>query len=216
MPGFLYHLACANEVAKVRLTQENERNAFLVGNILPDLATDKSKSHYRIRNHSGWKVPDLTRVSKNLCSVAMKNPYYAGIICHLVLDYIFITDVLSTKYTLDNKTVFANTGQTWSIDDFLSKQTGFYADYSAYNAKLFTQNLISTDDLFTLSCPPPKYIFENLGWQQNNRNPQKEVQDYLANMAKKPLGFFSYNEILSSIHKATNIFIRNYTTFINS
>ena len=216
MPGFLYHLACANEVAKARPAQENERDMFFIGNILPDLATDKGKSHYRIRNQNGWEIPNLDQVFEELSAIAITNPYYAGIICHLILDYVFITDVLSTKYTLDDKTVFANTGQTWSIDDFLSKKTGFYVDYSAYNSKLFAQKLISVSDLSILDCPPPKHIFKNLGWQQNDRDLQKRLQDYLTNTIREPLGFFSYDEILSSIHKTTNIFIKNNSTFANS
>lgn len=59
---------------------------FFIGNILPDLATDKGKSHYKIRNQNGWKIPNLDQVFEELSAIAITNPYYAGIICHLILD----------------------------------------------------------------------------------------------------------------------------------
>lgn len=62
MPGFLYHFACSEYVLQNRSDLQNEvdRNAFLLGNVIPDLAKDKDISHFRNVHTNGWKTPNLT------------------------------------------------------------------------------------------------------------------------------------------------------------
>ena len=69
MPGFLYHFDCSDYVLQNRSALQNEvdRDAFLLGNGIPDLAKDKDISHFRNVHTNGWKTPNLT-VAKGVYS----------------------------------------------------------------------------------------------------------------------------------------------------
>lgn len=209
MPGFLYHIACANRVIsamQTNLPQEHEYNAFLIGNLIPDLVTDKQASHYQIRGQGGFATPDLKRASYDLSS-RLENLYYAaGIYCHLVLDYVFITNILGAKYTLVGDVVTTPYGQTLPLKDFRS---GVHANYSAYNYKLIASENISIADLFEMKGSPPKNIFSNLNWQQNNLNWQEEIQKYLNSTGNSQKHFFTFDDVLLAIREASDIFIRD-------
>ena len=70
MPGFLYHFACSEYILKNRLDLQDSANreAFLLGSLIPDLARDKEQSHFRQLHASGWEVPDLNQAKRLLFS----------------------------------------------------------------------------------------------------------------------------------------------------
>lgn len=48
MPGILYHLSFAEEVyRKLGTITQFDKIDFMSGNLIPDLAIDKKKSHYQ-------------------------------------------------------------------------------------------------------------------------------------------------------------------------
>ena len=48
MPGILYHLSFAEEVYRnLGTVIQFDKVGFMSGNLIPNLATDKKKSHYR-------------------------------------------------------------------------------------------------------------------------------------------------------------------------
>ena len=50
MPGILYHLTFAEEVYKsLGKKLKIDKIDFMAGNLIPDLAIDKKKSHYRTK-----------------------------------------------------------------------------------------------------------------------------------------------------------------------
>ena len=68
MPGILYHLSFAKEVYRQlnSVCSINEIN-FMSGNLIPDLATDKKRSHYRIpASVDGFFVPELKLAKRQL------------------------------------------------------------------------------------------------------------------------------------------------------
>lgn len=68
MPGILYHLSFAEEVYRdLSKACTLDKVSFMAGNLIPDLATDKKKSHYRKpASLVGFVVPELDNVKKNL------------------------------------------------------------------------------------------------------------------------------------------------------
>lgn len=68
MPGILYHLSFAEEVYRdLSKACTLDKVSFMAGNLIPDLATDKKKSHYRKpASLVGFVVPELENVKKEL------------------------------------------------------------------------------------------------------------------------------------------------------
>lgn len=85
MPGYVIHLAVGHEY--LRKNKKEMSNDFLVGNIAPDLVSDKSKSHY-------GKSPAYTNLNNFLENNEIKTDYDLGIFLHLITDYLFYNKYL--------------------------------------------------------------------------------------------------------------------------
>lgn len=98
MPGILYHLSFAEEVYRnLPSNLQIDKVKFMSGNLLPDLAIDKQKSHYRKEaSLKGFYIPEMEIVKKEL--YIPKNPIKFGMYCHLYLDYHFIEDFLIHEF----------------------------------------------------------------------------------------------------------------------
>lgn len=61
MHGILYHLAFAEKVCDS--VSSLNKVEFMAGNLIPDLATNRDKSHYRKKaSVNGFWVPDMESV----------------------------------------------------------------------------------------------------------------------------------------------------------
>ena len=86
MPGFVIHIAIANEY--IRKHEKNELyEEFLKGNILPDITSDKSSTHY-------GKSPAYTSLKGFLDNNKIDNSFNRGHFLHLVTDYLFYNHYL--------------------------------------------------------------------------------------------------------------------------
>ena len=103
MPGFVIHLAIADQYLKKHKQQENKKQ-FLYGSIEPDFITPKSDSHY-------GKSPAYTNLKKFLENNEINTSMQKGRFLHLVTDYLFYNhylghvpkEELHNDYDLTNK-----------------------------------------------------------------------------------------------------------------
>ena len=212
MPGFLYHLACAEIVFGFAFTGWPSEKAggyreFLIGNLMPDLVLDKDQSHYRLRDEeSGWLVPDLDRARVEFGQKMYINPYVTGAYCHLVLDQVLIMEVIGRKYKLSGDRVISRDDhRTWRLDEFLSKKHGIYGDYSAGNTRLILDKLTpEMSEIFTLPRRLDDELFSDFGWQPSGKDWRAEIEAYLSDPVEEPPGFVSYLDLSKAVLRAAN------------
>lgn len=85
MPGYVIHIAIAQEYAKKH--KENCSYEFIKGVVAPDFTTDKQKTHYGIS-------PAYTNLKKFLEANELDSDYNKGFFLHLVSDYLFYNHYL--------------------------------------------------------------------------------------------------------------------------
>ena len=194
MPGFLYHFACSEYVLQNRSDLQNEvdRDAFLLGNVIPDLAKDKDISHFRNVHVNGWKTPNLTVARQRL--LAEPNPLRLGCYCHLFLDHFFITKHLAKRCALvfDGRVIEFPRDRVYDVKVFLSER-GLYGSYDAGNAILINQCLLPEDYLELPANPPLTGIdeFDN----RSDKNWHTQVNRYLENIANESTNVFTPTEL---------------------
>lgn len=81
MPGYVIHIAIANEYIKKHKQIENV-NDFISGVIAPDLTDVKSKTHY-------GKSPAYTGLKEFLKNNKIDDSFSRGCFLHLITDYLF-------------------------------------------------------------------------------------------------------------------------------
>lgn len=86
MPGYVIHIAIANEYIKKHTKRENEKE-FINGVIAPDLTDTKSKTHY-------GKSPAYTGLKGFLENNKIKDSFNRGCFLHLITDYLFYNHYL--------------------------------------------------------------------------------------------------------------------------
>lgn len=96
MAGYVIHIAIAQEY--LRKNNKKYNKDFVRGSILPDLTTDKSKTHY-------GKSPAYTNLKKFLLANEISSELNKGIFLHLITDYLFYNkylNVFSKQYIYDD------------------------------------------------------------------------------------------------------------------
>lgn len=86
MPGYVIHIATANEYLKKNNIKENKEE-FIKGVIFPDSTTDKSKTHYG-RSSGNSNIGRFLEVNK------IDNSFNRGYFLHLITDYLFYNHYL--------------------------------------------------------------------------------------------------------------------------
>lgn len=81
MPGYVIHIAVANEYIKKHKKKELY-DEFIKGVISPDLTNDKIKTHY-------GKSPAYTNLKEFLNNNEITSSFNRGCFLHLVTDYLF-------------------------------------------------------------------------------------------------------------------------------
>lgn len=96
MAGYVIHIAIAQEY--LRKHKKVYKEEFIRGAILPDLTTDKSKTHY-------GKSPAYTNLKKFILENEFSTELDKGIFLHLITDYLFYNKYLekfSKQYIYDD------------------------------------------------------------------------------------------------------------------
>ena len=108
MPGFIIHLATANEYIRKYPKDIKNKNDFLEGSIAPDLTTKEGKKE----THYGQSSAEV-ELRKYLMSNSVESDYDKGYFLHLVTDYLFYNYYLNEirkpqiyeDYDVTNKTL---------------------------------------------------------------------------------------------------------------
>lgn len=92
MPGFIIHLATANEYVKKHKNQIENKQDFIRGCIYPDLTTKEGKKQTHFGKSSA--EPELRTFLEN---ISIDTDFNKGYFLHLITDYIFYNKIL--QYT---------------------------------------------------------------------------------------------------------------------
>lgn len=90
MPGFVIHLATANEYMRKHKNEIKNKDEFIQGCIAPDLTTKEGKK----QTHFGERSSRV-KLRKFLEAVDINTDYNKGYFLHLVTDYIFYNKIIS-------------------------------------------------------------------------------------------------------------------------
>lgn len=111
MPNISGHMAIAKRVSELLNIDDPE---FYKGNLLPDLYSDKDKSHFKIQGKI-YYVPDLERIKKEVDLTDMLN---IGAFSHLLLDYYYFEEYLPSRF---NRDLFYHSKAVYRDYDVLNK-----------------------------------------------------------------------------------------------
>lgn len=87
MPGYVIHVAVAQEYLRKNKSKENAEQ-FIKGTVAPDLIKPKSLSHY-------GKSPAYTNLNNFLLNNKLDTSFQKGFFLHLITDYLFYNHYLN-------------------------------------------------------------------------------------------------------------------------
>ena len=208
MPGILYHLSFAEEVyRKLAPVMPLDKVSFMAGNLIPDLATDKKRSHYRKKaSVDGFFVPEMELVRRDL--FVPKDSVKFGMFCHLYLDYYFIEEFLIPEFIWDVETmrvINPRNNKEWDVKTFFS-HSGMYGSYTEINQLLVRDGHVSVSTIEEI----PE-ILPNTGLTVFDARREKtweaELDEYLAQEKEYTGEIFDYNRLWSCIERIANQFV---------
>ena len=208
MPGILYHLSFAEEVyRKLAPVMPLDKVSFMAGNLIPDLATDKKRSHYRKKaSVNGFFVPEMELVRRDL--FVPKDSVKFGMFCHLYLDYYFIEEFLIPEFIWDVETmrvINPRNNKEWDVKTFFS-HSGMYGSYTEINQLLVRDGHVSVSTIEEI----PE-ILPNTGLTVFDARREKtwkaELDEYLAQKKEYTGEIFDYNRLWSCIERIANQFV---------
>lgn len=208
MPGILYHLSFAEEVyRKLAPVMPLDKVSFMAGNLIPDLATDKKRSHYRKKaSVDGFFVPEMELVRRDL--FVPKDSVKFGMFCHMYLDYYFIEEFLIPEFIWDVETmrvINPRNNKEWDVKTFFS-HSGMYGSYTEINQLLVRDGHVSVSTIEEI----PE-ILPNTGLTVFDARREKtwkaELDEYLAQEKEYTGEIFDYNRLWSCIERIANQFV---------
>ena len=208
MPGILYHLSFAEEVyRKLEPVISLDKVSFMAGNLIPDLATDKKRSHYRKKaSVDGFFVPEMELVRRDL--FVPKDSVKFGMFCHLYLDYYFIEEFLIPEFIWDVETmrvINPRNNKEWDVKTFFS-HSGMYGSYTEINQLLVRDGHVSVSTIEEI----PE-ILPNTGLTVFDARREKtwkaELDEYLAQKKEYTGEIFDYNRLWSCIERIATQFV---------
>ncbi len=208
MPGMLCHLMFAEKVyRKLTLSFNLNRIDFLSGNILPDLAVDKTSSHFQIHTPIVClAIPNIQRAQKVL--FALDNSLRFGAFCHLYLDYYFIKNFLIPNFIWDIDDMLVinpNNNCKWSTHDFFSNK-GLYGAYTEINHLILRDGYISNELLNSIPSILPETGITAFDIR-NSKTWREELAGYLSCKASYSGILLEYDTLLEFINDVANQFV---------
>ena len=207
MPGILYHLSFAEEVFRKLNIRHCNKADFMSGNLIPDFAVDKQKSHYRIKaSVEGFYIPDLTEAKKELFT--FDDVIKLGMYCHLYLDYHFIETFLIPEFIWDSenmKVINPRNNKQWDVKTFFSHD-GMYGSYTEINQLLLRDGHVSISSVDKIPA-----VLPNTGLSIFDTRIEKlwkdELDSYLKQKKEYTGEIFDYNRLWNCIERIAMQFV---------
>ena len=209
MPGILYHISFAEKVYRQldEVTQFDKID-FISGNLIPDLAIDKKRSHYRKKaSVEGFYVPEMELAKKDL--FLPENPLKFGMYSHLYLDYYFIEEFLIPEFIWDiekMKVINPKNSISWDAKTFFS-HSGMYGAYTEINQLLLRDGHVSLSTISEIPDVLPSTgisVFDT----RHDRTWKSELAEYLSKGKKYTGEIFDYNRLWNCIEKIATQFVQ--------
>ena len=209
MPGILYHLSFAEEVYRnLGTVIQLDKVDFMAGNLIPDLATDKMKSHFRKKaSVDGFFVPEMELVKREL--FIPEDSIKFGMYCHLYLDYYFIEKFLIPEFiwnVKDMKVINPRNNKQWDVKTFFS-HSGMYGSYTEINQLLVRDGHVSLSTVKEIPEILPSTgiaVFD----VRRNKTWKAELDEYLAKKKEYTGDIFDYDRLWSCIEKVATQFVQ--------
>lgn len=209
MPGILYHLSFAEEVyRKLEPIMSIDKISFMAGNLIPDLATDKQRSHYRKKaSVDGFFVPEMELVKREL--FVPEDSVKFGMFCHLYLDYYFIEEFLIPEFIWDverMKVINPRNNKEWDVKTFFS-HSGMYGAYTEINQLMVRDGHVSISTVEEIPEILPTTgvtVFDT----RREKTWKAELEEYLAQKKEYTGEIFDYNRLWNCIQRIAIQFIQ--------
>ena len=200
MPGILYHVSFAEEVfRKLNTVLHLKKIDFMAGNLIPDLAIDKQKSHYRENaSVAGFFVPNMELVKKDWFDLTDSKKF--GMYCHFYLDYHFIEGFLIPEFIWDAKNMVVinpRNHKQWDVKTFFS-HSGMYGSYTEINQLLVRDGHVSLDTIKEIPEILPNTgnsVFDT----RRDKTWKAELEEYLAQKKAYTGDIFDYDRLWNYI-----------------
>jgi len=218
MPGMIEHLYFCQSVyedlaghSKTKLLKNGnikfmgergrilDREKFMLGGILPDMAKEHNFSHFKVEAGRVRRlyVPDLYsagRAMKTMTDWSLE----MGIYAHLYLDRNFILRFLIPRFEWDLKkrgeVVSKETGEIFTTQKFFSGE-GLYGAYGELNFAIIKDELLDVPAIEKMSDELPKTGMSN--FDEIVDEPWKEqFKRYTGHLSPRTDQIFSVNEYL--------------------
>ena len=209
MPGYILHLTAAQMFLKTQKGQEffktkQDKNDFLIGNLLPDTTKIKARSQYP---ETSWFIKKY----KHLLS----NSSVVGYLFHLYIDRKFFKEymprIVEFRNAQDEReerrdmvkdVLLKRTGQRLSKQDFFSEKY-YYGDYTKMNMYLVNRYQIPTTLDPNISNPGIKEVdYEDV------KQVLKELKTYMKvpEDTVKNVRVFDVEDLLFFLENAVGVF----------
>lgn len=208
MPGLLLHLCFGKMIyEKANEKLKLDKADFLSGCLIPDMTTDKRKSHYRVpASVGGYFVPQMDTVKKELLD--LNNSVKLGIYAHLYLDYHFFENFIFKNYIWENGIVInPRNNLKWTYEDFFDR-SGIYHSYGELNSLLFNKGDITPNDV---SIIPEILPLTNIEIFDNRREKAwlQEFNGYLEEKCEYTGNLLDYEDTIRFIRQLVPKFIKD-------
>ena len=172
MPGYILHLTAA------KMFLDHSENDFYVGNLLPDVTSDKKVSHFRNPEYEENMIeyPDL-ELFRNKYRDYLDDPCVYGYYFHLYVDNKFFSEYFPSRFTLLDdelnrvckrkdtaKVRIEATGELIARDDFFSEKY-YYGDFTKMNNYLIDRFGIQ----FDFQVPKENRRIDEVNYEDLNR-----------------------------------------------
>ena len=199
MPGILLHAYFADEVIKAApkshlvANDDSYQQRFMMGNLIPDLGSDKNRTHcrYRLPYPVGILLPDLYEATHRWPLITSpQDAIRAGVLAHLYLDYWFLKDFVIPRFSWEWNTISLNSEphyHNWTRKEFFGK-TGLYRCYGELNCIIIQKQLV---DILALNRIPAELPLTGISDfdERKERSWREELNSYLINpyFVEKPI-----------------------------
>lgn len=166
--NLIYHSLSARPTTKILKDGDVEisvykqvlnRERFMLAGIMPDLAEDKFKSHYRyIDRKLGLFVPDLFVADREISKARSDWSVRMGLYVHIHFDQIFLMDFVVKKFHWDvqGRAITSKvTGEVFSPEEFFSLD-GLFGAYAEIATVLLSEGYLKMKGVESLPDELPR------------------------------------------------------------